>query len=97
VRWTVNAVAAAPAFSDGTAEASLVYGVQQQWLGELTLVDQLPSDNAQATAFRDRLGAPWWLVIVLAVLSGVLLVASAGLLVRARRHTGSATAPVTTP
>ncbi|MHB8660235.1 MAG: hypothetical protein ACYC91_20315 [Solirubrobacteraceae bacterium] len=86
---TVTAAPGAPAFRNGTAQASLVYLSQhRQWLGELTLVDRLPSDNPLAVSFRDRLGAPVWLVIVLAVLSGVLLIATAGLLVRGRRRAG---------
>ena len=93
-RLTVDAASGAPAFSDGTAQASLVYRslVQppqgEQWLGEVTLVGQLPTDNQLATAFRERLGAPWWLVIALAALGGVLLLGTAVLLVQRRRRAG---------
>lgn len=90
-RLTVDASSGSPTFSHGAAQASLVYPLfGEQWLGELTLADQLPSDNPAATAFRDRLGGPWWLVIVLAVVIGVLLLGNAALLIRRRRRTGAA-------
>jgi hypothetical protein len=89
---TVYAAPGAPPFRDGTAQASFAYpSVHGQWLGELTLVGRLPSDNPLATSFRDRLGAPTtksetdWTAVVVGVVVALAIGALVGVAVGRRR------------